>query len=169
MYFSEFPFQPLDSFDSSIKPNHIKVYKEGKAREEALMREKGAKDIFVDMYYSVEKTKKKKLSGFLWSNPKLKVKVRESMGLVQVYYEGEKVKGCYCKVYQKKNGQNKFYRDGYTDITGTFKYALADLDGVSKFAVLVVTENGGTTLTVNPPSQQNFLVWLKIKININIL
>ena len=26
MYFSEFPFQPLDSFDSSIKPNQIKAY-----------------------------------------------------------------------------------------------------------------------------------------------
>lgn len=30
-----------------------------------------------------------------------------------------------------KNGQSKFYRDGYTDITGTFKYALSDLDGIS--------------------------------------
>ena len=123
-----------------------------------MMREEDAKDIFVDMYYSVEHMKKKKLSGFLWSNPKLQVKVKESMGLIQVFYERKQVKGCYCKVYQKKNGQNKFYRDGYTDITGTFRYALADLDGVTKFAILVVTDNGGTTMTVNPPSQQNFLV-----------
>ena len=158
MYFSEFPFQPLDSFDSAVKANRVTTFEEGIAREEMLMREKNAKDIFVDMYYSVEQTKKKKLSGFLWANPLLKVKAKESMGLIQVFYEGKQVTGCYCKVYQKKNGGNKFYRDGYTDIRGSFRYALADLEGVTKFAILVVTENGGTTLTVNPPSQQNFLI-----------
>lgn len=42
-----------------------------------------------------------------------------------------------------KNGQSKFYRDGYTDITGTFKYALADLEGVSEFSILFVTDQGG--------------------------
>ena len=42
-----------------------------------------------------------------------------------------------------KNGQNKFYRDGYTDITGTSKYALADLEGVSEFSILFVTDQGG--------------------------
>lgn len=38
---------------------------------------------------------------------------------------------------------SKFYRDGYTDITGTFKYALADLEGITEFSILFVTENGG--------------------------
>lgn len=28
-----------------------------------------------------------------------------------------------------KKGESKFYRDGYSDMTGTFKYALADLEG----------------------------------------
>lgn len=42
-----------------------------------------------------------------------------------------------------KNGQSKFYRDGYTDITGTFKYALADLEGVTEFAILFATDIGG--------------------------
>lgn len=56
-----------------------------------------------------------------------------------------------------KNGQNKFYRDGYTDITGTFKYALADLEGVTQFAILFVTDYGAVVERVKPPSQQAYL------------
>jgi len=57
-----------------------------------------------------------------------------------------------------KSGDSRFYRDGYTDITGTFKYALADLEGVTKFAILIASEFGGTSIMVNPPSQQNFII-----------
>ena len=157
MYFSEFPFQPLTDFSSTMKPQRVRVYEEGKAREEIFEREK-AKDIFIEVYYSIEKGKKKKLSGFLWKNPDLKVKRKEKLGAIQVFYEGKQLSSCYCKVYQMKRGGQKFYRDGYTDITGTFRYALADLEGVSKFAVLVMTEHkGGLIMELAPPSQQNFM------------
>ena len=142
---------------SSVKPNTVVNFAADKARVENYAREKGMKDVYVEVFYSINKGNKKKLSGFLWNNPQLKVKTKESEGAIQVFYEGKKKTGCYCKVYQMKNGSSKFYRDGYTDITGTFRYALADLDGVSKFAILIVTENGGLTQTVNPPSQQNFM------------
>ena len=56
-----------------------------------------------------------------------------------------------------KNSGPKFYRDGYTDITGTFKYALADLDGVKMFRILFVTDVGGIVKEVKPPSQQGYL------------
>lgn len=56
-----------------------------------------------------------------------------------------------------KDGQPKFYRDGYSDITGTFKYALADLEGVTEFAILFVTDCGGVVERVKPPSQQAYL------------
>ena len=158
MYFSEFPFQPLTDFSSTMKPQRVTVYGEGKAREETYEREKGAKDIFVEVYYSTEKGKKKKLRGLLWKNPELKVKRKENSGAIQVFYEGKQLSSCYCKVYQLKRGGQKFYRDGYTDITGTFRYALADLEGVSKFALLVMTEHhGGLIMELTPPSQQNFL------------
>ena len=157
MYFSEFPFQPLTDFSSTMKPQRVRVYEEGKAREEIFEREK-AKDIFIEVYYSIEKGKKKKLSGFLWKNPDLKVKRKEKLGAIQVFYEGKQLSSCYCKVYQMKRGGQKFYRDGYTDITGTFRYALADLEGVSKFTVLVMTEHsGGLIMELAPPSQQNFI------------
>jgi hypothetical protein len=57
-----------------------------------------------------------------------------------------------------KNGQSKFYRDGYTDITGSFKYALADLDGISEFSILFVTAQVGVMEKVKPPSQQAYLL-----------
>lgn len=66
--------------------------------------------------------------------------------------------GCYCKVYKKeKDFAVKFYRDGYTDITGAFKYAMDDLDGITDFAILVVTDQGGVITKVKPPSKQNFI------------
>jgi len=34
------------------------------------------------------------------------------------------------KVFSKKDVGEQFYRDGYTDMTGTFRYALNDLEGV---------------------------------------
>lgn len=56
-----------------------------------------------------------------------------------------------------KNGESKFYRDGYTDVTGTFKYALADLENVTDFSVLFVTENGGLIQKARVPSQQAYI------------
>ena len=37
----------------------------------------------------------------------------------------------------------QFYRDGYTDITGTFKYVLADLDKIKRFSIFTITKQGG--------------------------
>jgi len=59
------------------------------------------------------------------------VNIKEKNGVAQVFYENKKQPGCYVKVYQKRHGKESFYRDGYTDITGTFKYALGDLDGIT--------------------------------------
>ena len=115
------------------------------------------KDCFVEVYSSTSGLKKKKISSFLWSNPNIKIKVKEESGYAQVFYQNKKQAGCYCKVYPMKNGQSKFYRDGYTDITGTFKYALADLDGISEFSILFITEFGGVVERVKPPSQQAYL------------
>jgi hypothetical protein len=55
-----------------------------------------------------------------------------------------------------KHGAAKFYRDGYTDITGTFKYVLAALEGVTELAILVESQFGGRTFRVKPPSQQGY-------------
>ena len=56
------------------------------------------------------------------------------------------------KVYSSGNKGMKFYRDGYTDITGKFKYALADLEGVKEFSILTMMKQGGVINKVAPPS-----------------
>jgi hypothetical protein len=62
-----------------------------------------------------------------------------------VYHKRKRLPGAYVKVFANKNGKKQFYRDGYTDMTGIFKYALAETEGVSEFSILVVTEIGGIT------------------------
>lgn len=57
------------------------------------------------------------------------------------------------KVFVKKNGRSEFYRDGYTDMTGLFKYAKSDLEGITQFSIFVSCEKGGVIRKVNPPSK----------------
>jgi hypothetical protein len=57
------------------------------------------------------------------------------------------------KVFGEQSFGRKFYRDGYTDITGSFRYALSDMDGISAFSILVQTEKGGLIQRVNAPTK----------------
>ena len=57
------------------------------------------------------------------------------------------------KVFSKKGIIGTFYRDRYTDMTGAFRYAMNDLEGIEEFGILVETERGGCVSTVKPPSK----------------
>jgi hypothetical protein len=57
------------------------------------------------------------------------------------------------KVFAQKNGAKQFYRDGYTDMTGTFRYAMSETDSVSMFSIFVATAKGGVINKVKPPSK----------------
>jgi hypothetical protein len=89
---------------------------------------------------------------------KTKVIYINYLGNLQIFIDKKRAKGCYIKVYSTGNNGNKFYRDGYTDITGTFKYALADLDGIKSFSILAITHKGGVINSVNPPSRNGYFV-----------
>lgn len=163
LYFSNFPFQDLTTFKPKTIANQTIVFEAGEAREEKIARDSSFKDIYVEV---IEKGSggvnsgnqmSKKVNSLMWSNPEVKVKLMEQYGTIQVFYEGRKQSGSYCKVYQKKNSFDKFYRDGYTDITGSFKYALAELEGITEFSILVLTPNGGQIVTAKPPSQQRYI------------
>ena len=41
-----------------------------------------------------------------------------------MFFNGKKCSTSYCKVYSRGNKGEKFYRDGYTDIASSFRYAL---------------------------------------------
>jgi hypothetical protein len=64
-----------------------------------------------------------------------------------------KAAGVYVKVFAEQRGNTKFYRDGYTDMTGSFRYALEDIDEVSAFAILVQTDRGGVIERVKAPTK----------------
>ncbi len=90
--------------------------------------------MIVQIYEFKEGIRASKIGSFFWANPKIKVKINQNEGIflcysgtLQVFYDGKKQTGCYVKVYSTGSKGNKFYRDGYTDITGKFKYVLADL------------------------------------------
>ncbi len=85
------------------------------------------KDVIVEVFESGKSIFLRKVSSFLWSNPQLKAKVNEKKGSLQLFYESKPLSGSYCKVYSTGSKGEKFYRDGYTDITGTFKYALSEI------------------------------------------
>ncbi len=76
-----------------------------------------------------------------------------NIGLLEAFVNKKKGVGVYVKVFVLKRGKKEFYRDGYTDMTGTFKYALSDIDEITSFAILVQTDKGGVIKRVNPPSK----------------
>jgi hypothetical protein len=95
----------------------------------------------------------KKVISFWWTNPEIKVKVNDAQGTLQVYLSKRRLPGAYVKVFSDKGFNKEFYRDGYTDMTGTFRYAMSDLDGIKEFSILVMTDKGGVIQKVKPPSK----------------
>ena len=82
----------------------------------------------------------------------------ENYGQVRVTQgaKGKPLSKVYVKVYARlADGQVNFYKDGYTDLAGRFDYATLstdDLDRVERFAILVVADGAGATVTeVAPP------------------
>jgi hypothetical protein len=56
-----------------------------------------------------------------------------------------------------KNGEVKYYKDGYTDLRGCFDYTSLntnELDFVDKFSILVLSdEHGALVREAKPPKQ----------------
>ena len=70
---------------------------------------------------------------------------------------GAPLRRVYCKVYwrESEGGQPRFYKDGYTDVRGSFDYSSLSTDELSRtqqFAVLVLSEgHGALARQVAPP------------------
>jgi hypothetical protein len=90
----------------------------------------------------------------------LKVNVLEQYGELKVTHagSGKALPRCYVKVfYQKKQGGEAFYRDGYTDIRGKIEYAQTSGDKLKdckRFAILVQDDKyGSKILECDPPKE----------------
>ncbi len=56
-----------------------------------------------------------------------------------------------------KDGSVRFYKDGYTDLRGRFDYSSLStnmLDGVKKFAILVLSEEHGAVVREAQPPKR---------------
>ena len=71
---------------------------------------------------------------------------------------GKPLPRIYVKGYARmRNGGIRFYKDGYTDLRGRFDYGSLsnnELDHVSKFALLFISEDHGALVReVDPPQR----------------
>ena len=79
----------------------------------------------------------------------LRVKVVENYGQLWVTHDKDSapLPKVYVKVYARmKNGEVKYYKDGYTDLRGCFDYTSLntnELDFVDKFSILVLSDEHG--------------------------
>lgn len=94
------------------------------------------------------------------------MQVNENKGKLKVYFNGKRCNISYCKVYSRGSKGDRFYRDGYTDIASTFRYALDQKD-ISEYSILVLTDFGGMIHRVNPPSFSEW--WFVSKICLFLL
>jgi hypothetical protein len=90
----------------------------------------------------------------------LRVKVVENYGQLWVTHDKDSapLPKVYVKVYARmKNGEVKYYKDGYTDLRGCFDYTSLntnELDFVDKFSILVLSdEHGALVREAKPPKQ----------------
>ncbi|MCP4364853.1 MAG: hypothetical protein GY800_06080, partial [Planctomycetes bacterium] len=91
---------------------------------------------------------------------RLKVELIESYGRLRVADKesGKPLSKVYVKVYARSGkGKAVFYKDGYTDLRGRFDYTSLNsgqLDSVSRFAVLILSESHGALVReVDPPQR----------------
>ena len=90
----------------------------------------------------------------------LHVQTVENYGEVRVSLDKDSspLAKVYVKVYARmKNGEVKFYKDGYTDLRGYFDYSSLstnELDFVNKFSILILSEEHGAVVReANPPKR----------------
>ena len=100
---------------------------------------------------------------------KMKVFLVKNYGQVKVTSEenSKPLTNIYIKCFAKKNnGSVTFYKDGYTDLRGTFEYTSvhsSDIGDVQEFSILVYSDTHGAMIKqVKPPSMVS-----KVEVNAN--
>ncbi len=145
--FSTKPFLSGDSGRFSIiKPNHtekIRLPKDKGTHAFSLPGQFAAQNVLVEIVAGSSSAAKPYFANTL------NVTVVENYGRLEVLEakSGKPVPRAYIKVYARNAaGKAVFYKDGYTDLRGKFDYASIStngLDGASRFALLVMSENNG--------------------------
>lgn len=155
--FSKDPFVSLGVTDYSfVKANFTKVH------QVALSTDYANLEIEIEQEFKASNMLIQVTSGAITKSltyfpSSLKAYIIENHGQVKITDQQNKpLSKVYVKCFQKKkDGQVSFYKDGYTDLRGTFDYAALNLDGVGnidKFSLLVVSQDKGALIKqTNPP------------------
>jgi hypothetical protein len=90
----------------------------------------------------------------------LVVQVVANYGQINVTHQttGKPLSGVYLKVFSRlRNGEVRFYKDGYTDLRGRFDYVSLntdELNEVEKFAILILSDEDGAVIQeASPPKR----------------
>ena len=157
--FSQDPFLEYDSGSFSfIKPNHsfVQAVQESEDLQVALLDIPAAfakKNLFIQLVH------KDQVKSVTYFPTNLQSYVIENFGQIKLAGpDGKSLSKVYVKCFSKaSNGVIKFYKDGYTDMRGTFDYASLNLDSqknISMFALLISSkENGSMIQKVQPPTE----------------
>lgn len=157
LLFSRNPFvQQYGSRFSNIRPNltqTIELPAEQQQHTFELPQELHNSNVLVEV-----SGRGMKKTAVYYSNS-LSVQMIENYGQLKVSDENNRgLSRVYVKTYARmKDGQVKFYKDGYTDLRGRFDYSslnTSELEQVERFAVLVMSEsNGAVVEEVRPPQR----------------
>ncbi len=89
----------------------------------------------------------------------MRVQIVENYGQLKVASAktGKPLSKVYVKVYARTPRGEKFFKDGYTDLRGRFDYTSLssdEIEGVSRFAILVLSEEHGAVVREASPPQR---------------
>lgn len=155
--FSTNPFVSSDSGGFSVvRPNkseRVQLQKGVKEHRFALPKEYQARNVLIEVIGG-----DKKRSQAVYAN-ELTTAVSENFGILTVRHakDGRALPKVYVKVYAITGNGPKFYKDGYTDLRGKFDYAsvsTTDIGGVTKFSLLVMSDDHGATVLEAPVPQR---------------
>lgn len=142
--FSKSPFLSQDSKNFSyVSPYESETVQTAKSSSiSAITHEIPEKLRKFNLYIQVTAGSYSKTLSYFPTN--LAIRIQENYGIVKVHdlATGRPLSKVYVKCFMRDN-QNKdtFYKDGYTDIRGSFDYArlnMDKLDQISKFSLLIV-------------------------------
>lgn len=142
--FSKSPFLSQDSKNFSyVSPYESQVITTTKSAQiQAVTQEIPESLRKFNLYVQVTAGSYSKTLSYFPTN--LGVRIQENYGIVKIHdsVTGRPLPKVYVKCFTREhNGSVKFYKDGYTDIRGSFDYARLNvdkLDSIDKFSILVV-------------------------------
>lgn len=149
--------QEFSSQFSSIRPNatlEVDLQANDEQATIAIPEDLRSKNLMVEVVAAGKTRAKPYYSGALV------VQMIENYGQLKVLdeAEGKPLPGVYVKAYARmKDGQIRFFKDGYTDLRGRFDYAslsTSDLENVDRFAILVLSEDLGAEVREAAPPKR---------------